>query len=90
MPSSPGEDQSATSERYSNTEESQVDWAAWTIRFITVTYLSVVFYHLWTDETVRAYLLHLTTRSLQSLARRIGGWGIATENTYNALVSTWH
>jgi len=90
MPSSPGENQPTASERYSDSEESQVDWAAWTIRFITITYLTTVAYHLWSDETVRAYALHVTTHFLQSLARLIGGLAISTENNYNSLVSTWH
>ena len=86
----PNEDESTPLERYPTVEESEVLWATWTIRLLTITYIAAVLYHLWTDETIRAYSLHMMTHFLQSLARRIGGWGINTENSYNTLVAAWH
>ena len=87
---SPGEDEPTSPERNTDPQESQVDWAAWTIRSLSIGYLSIVCYWLWSDETVRAYLYHMTTRCLQNLARHIGSWGISMEKSYNDLVSTWH
>ena len=62
----------------------------WTIRLLTVAYISFALFQLLSDDEVRLHVLHGIIRVLQSTARLLGGWALNVESHYNDYVNTLH
>lgn len=90
MQGSSGETESVSYEGEGTDQNLSLNTFKWFVRFLAVAWVAVICYQMWEDEVSRLYLLHMITKSLQTMARIFGTWALATEMAYNNVAESLH